>query len=120
MSDLQCEGAFLVVLFRYFERAPSSPYKNLPNHVILSIAELLLIEKMSALFLHLQGDLIPQEHVLGYRGSAVVVLQGGLAIKTPLICRGSSDIDVIRRGQEVYHPKVTDVHPWYCQLQWIF
>lgn len=66
-----------------------------------------LIEQMSGLFLDLRGDLIPQELVLGYGGSAVVVLQEGLAIKMPLRYRWSSDadvsanVDVIRREQDV-------------------
>ena len=63
---------------------------------------------MSYLFLDLQGNPIYQEQVLGYGGSAVVILQDNLAVKTPLRYFWSSDADVkanvevIRREQDIY------------------
>lgn len=63
---------------------------------------------MSSLFLDLKGDPIPLDKVLGYGASAVVVLRDGLAVKTPLRYRWSSDVDVsvntevIKREQDVY------------------
>lgn len=59
-------------------------------------------------FLDLRGDPIPQEQVLGCGSSAVVLLQNGLAVKTPLRYLWSSDseiemnIDSVRREQKVY------------------
>jgi serine/threonine protein kinase len=63
---------------------------------------------MSSPFLNIQGDPIPQEQVLGSGGSAVVLLQNNVAVKTPLRYIWSSDSDVrvntesLRREQDVY------------------
>ncbi|KAE8146643.1 kinase-like domain-containing protein [Aspergillus avenaceus] len=63
---------------------------------------------MSSPFLSVQGDPIPREQVLGSGGSAVVLLQNDLAVKTPLRYLWSSDSDVkaniesLRREQDVY------------------
>ncbi|KAE8356567.1 kinase-like protein [Aspergillus coremiiformis] len=63
---------------------------------------------MSSPFLNLQGDPIPLEQVLGSGGSAVVLLQNDMAVKTPLRYLWSSDSDVkanlesLRREQDVY------------------
>ncbi|KAL5335638.1 kinase-like domain-containing protein [Aspergillus crustosus] len=63
---------------------------------------------MSSPFLDLQGNPIPQEQILGSGGSAVVLLQNDVAIKTPLRYRWSSSSDVeanaqsLRREQDVY------------------
>ncbi|KAE8155494.1 kinase-like protein [Aspergillus tamarii] len=63
---------------------------------------------MSSPFLNVQGDAIPQEQILGSGGSAVVLLQDNLAVKTPLRYLWSSDSDVqaniksLRREQNVY------------------
>ncbi|KAL4811327.1 kinase-like protein [Aspergillus unguis] len=71
---------------------------------------------MSSPFLDIEGNSIPQEHVLGCGSSAVILLQNGIAIKTPLRYIWSSDSDVqvniqsIRREQGVYRrlQSVTD------------
>ncbi|RHZ56940.1 hypothetical protein CDV55_103152 [Aspergillus turcosus] len=63
---------------------------------------------MSSPFLDIQGNPIPQEQVLGSGGSAVVLLQNDVAVKTPLRYLWSSDSDVqvniesLRREQAVY------------------
>ncbi|KAF7128791.1 hypothetical protein CNMCM5793_003700 [Aspergillus hiratsukae] len=63
---------------------------------------------MSSPFLDIQGKPIPQEQVLGSGGSAVVLLQNDVAVKTPLRYLWSSDSDVqvniesLRREQDVY------------------
>lgn len=63
---------------------------------------------MSSAFLDLEGRAIPQEQVLGNGASAVVVLQDGLAIKTPLRWmwnperEGKESAQTIRREQNVY------------------
>lgn len=63
---------------------------------------------MSSPFLDTRGDPISQDQVLGSGSSAVVLLQDGLAVKTPLRALWSSDSDVevnticIRREQDVY------------------
>ncbi|BDD61161.1 hypothetical protein MAP00_006232 [Monascus purpureus] len=69
---------------------------------------------MSSQFLNLRGDPIPQEQVLGYGGSAVVLLQEGIAVKTPLRYLWSSDSDVevnldtVRREQDIYRRLQSD------------
>jgi serine/threonine protein kinase len=76
--------------------------------VINSIQLLVLLFAMSSTFLDIRGDSIPEEQVLGCGGSAVVLLQNGLAVKTPLRYPWSSDSDVkvnmesVRREQDVY------------------
>lgn len=63
---------------------------------------------MSSFFLDTRGDPIPLELVLGSGSSAVVLLQNGVAVKTPLRYLWSSDSDVevnmqsVRREQDVY------------------
>lgn len=63
---------------------------------------------MSYLFQDLEGNPIYQGHVLGYGGSAVVILQDNLAIKKPLRYFWSSDADVkasvevIQSEQDIY------------------
>lgn len=63
---------------------------------------------MPSPFLDIRGHSIPEEQVLGCGGSAVVLLQNGLAVKTPLRYLWSSDSDVkvniesVRREQDVY------------------
>lgn len=63
---------------------------------------------MSSPFLDIRGDPIPQEQVLGCGSSAVILLQNGVAVKTPLRYLWSSDSDVevniesVRREQDVY------------------
>lgn len=69
---------------------------------------------MSSPFLDLRGDPIPQEQVLGCGSSAVVLLQGGIAVKTPLRYLWSSDSDVavnlhcVRREQDIYRRLQSD------------
>ncbi|KAJ5088542.1 hypothetical protein N7456_012158 [Penicillium angulare] len=64
---------------------------------------------MSSPFLDKHGQFIPQKQVLGNGSTAVVLLQDGIAIKTPLRWPWSSDSDFkvhlesIRREQKVYH-----------------
>lgn len=63
---------------------------------------------MSSPFLTTRGDPISQEQILGSGSSAVVLLQNGVAIKTPLRYIWSSDSDVemniqsVRREQDIY------------------
>lgn len=63
---------------------------------------------MSSPFLNTRGDPISQDQVLGSGSSAVVLLQNGVAVKTPLGYLWSSDYDVemnierVRREQEIY------------------
>ncbi|TQV93194.1 protein kinase [Cordyceps javanica] len=63
---------------------------------------------MTSPFMDAQGNTIPGEQVLGSGGSAVVILQDGVAIKAPLRYPWStpydvqSSIDSIRREQDVY------------------
>lgn len=63
---------------------------------------------MSSPFLDLRGNPIPQDQILGCGSSAVVLLQNGLAVKTPLRYLWSSDSDVevniesVRREQNIY------------------
>lgn len=63
---------------------------------------------MSSPFLDVRGNPIPQEHVLGYGSTAVVLLQDGDAVKTPLryLWSSNSDVEVniqsVRREQDVY------------------
>ncbi|GIK06156.1 hypothetical protein Aspvir_001799 [Aspergillus viridinutans] len=63
---------------------------------------------MSSPFLDIQGNPIPQERVIGNGASAVVLLQNGVAVRTPLRYLWSSDSDVevniesLRREQDVY------------------
>ncbi|RDW79240.1 uncharacterized protein DSM5745_06092 [Aspergillus mulundensis] len=64
---------------------------------------------MSSPFLDIQGKSIAEDQILGSGGSAVVLLQDGVAVKIPLRYRWSSDYDVganarsLRREQDVYH-----------------
>lgn len=63
---------------------------------------------MASPFLSIRGDPIPQEQVIGYGSSAVVLLEDGVAVRTLLRCIWSSDYDVdvniqsLRREQDVY------------------
>ncbi|KAJ5735188.1 uncharacterized protein N7483_000313 [Penicillium malachiteum] len=63
---------------------------------------------MSSPFLDAQGNIIPPEQILGNGNTAVVLLQNGVAVKTPLRYPWSSDSDVkvnidsIIREQNVY------------------
>jgi hypothetical protein len=63
---------------------------------------------MSSPFLDIHGNSIPQERIIGSGATAVVLLQNGVAIKTPLRYRWSSDSEVeantqsLRREQNVY------------------
>lgn len=63
---------------------------------------------MSTPFLDIRGDPIPQEQILGSGGSAVVLLQNDVAVKTPLRYLWSSNSEVkaniesLRREQDVY------------------
>ncbi|KAJ5482932.1 hypothetical protein N7539_006378 [Penicillium diatomitis] len=63
---------------------------------------------MSSPFLDIRGDPIPKEQVVGCGSSAVILLQNGVAVKTPLRYLWSSDSDVevnvqsVRREQDVY------------------
>lgn len=85
-------------LFRFVVKSSPRIIPSIPNHP----------NKMPSPFLDLCGNSIPQEQVLGCGSSAVVVLRDGLAVKTPLRYRWSSDvevemnIEVIQREQDVY------------------
>ncbi|QKX64385.1 uncharacterized protein TRUGW13939_11559 [Talaromyces rugulosus] len=63
---------------------------------------------MSSPFVDNKGNTIPQENVLGSGATAVVLLQNGVAVKTPLRYIWSSDSDVqaniesLRREQDIY------------------
>lgn len=58
---------------------------------------------MPSPFLDLQGDSIPEKHVLGCGCTAVLLLQNGVAVKTPLRYLWSSDSDVDVNVQSVKH-----------------
>lgn len=63
---------------------------------------------MSSMFLDLDGNRIPENLVLGYGGSGLVLLRNGVAVKTPVRYSHSTDADVetyigtIQREQDVY------------------
>ncbi|KAE8351962.1 kinase-like domain-containing protein [Aspergillus coremiiformis] len=58
---------------------------------------------MNSPFLDLQGQSIPQDHVIGSGGSALILLQNDVAVKTPLRYLWSSDLDVRRNHQSLQH-----------------
>ncbi len=58
---------------------------------------------MPSPFLDRQGNTIPREQILGNGASAVVLLQDGVAIKTPLRYRWSSDYEVKANIQSLKH-----------------
>lgn len=66
------------------------------------------LSKMSSPFIDSQGNTIPPDHILGSGNTAVVLFQNGLAVKTPLRYRWSSDsnaevnLQSIRQEQDVY------------------
>lgn len=63
---------------------------------------------MSSMFLDLDGNPIPEDQVIGYGGSGVVLLRNGVAVKTPIRYSHSTDADVetyigsLQREQDVY------------------
>lgn len=69
---------------------------------------------MCSPFLDKQGNSIPLDHVLGNGATSVVLLQNGVAVKTPLRYIWSSDSDVnvniesIQREQKIYRRLQTD------------
>ncbi|CAG8933975.1 unnamed protein product [Penicillium salamii] len=58
---------------------------------------------MNSPYLDLQNQSIPQDNVIGSGGSALILLQSGMAIKTPLRYLWSSELDVKRNRQSLRH-----------------
>ncbi|OJD12947.1 serine/threonine protein kinase [Emergomyces pasteurianus Ep9510] len=63
---------------------------------------------MSSMFLDLDGNRIPEDQVLGYGGSGLVIFHDGMAVKNPVRYSHSTDADVetyigtIQHEQDVY------------------
>ncbi|KAJ5715224.1 uncharacterized protein N7483_012405 [Penicillium malachiteum] len=58
---------------------------------------------MTTPFLDSQGNCIPQEHVLGSGSSALVLLQGDIAVKVPLKCLWSDPYEVQTNTEKLKH-----------------
>ncbi|KAJ5701823.1 hypothetical protein N7488_009371 [Penicillium malachiteum] len=72
---------------------------------------------MSSQFLDLQGNEIPLDQIIGNGATSVVLLQDGIAVKTPLRYLWSSESDVeinidsIKREQDIYRRLQNPEHP---------